>query len=79
MDQFINPKLIMDQEHMETIHTPTKMNKAPLYESIHNKLITYGIHISIFSTNHEIMFSLELVKAKPIIVVPFQVWHLNVA
>jgi len=25
--------------------------------------------------NHEIMFSLELVKAKSITVVPFQVWH----
>ncbi len=58
---------------METIHNPTKMNKAPLYEPIHSKLITYAIHVSVLSMNHEIMFSLELVKAKPIIVIPFQV------
>lgn len=56
---------------METIHTPTKMNKAPLYKPIHNKLIAYAIHVLVFSMNHEIMFSLELVKAKLIIVVPF--------
>jgi hypothetical protein len=49
------------------------MNKAPLYEPIHSKLITYAIHVSVLSMNHEIMFSLELVKAKPIIVIPFQV------
>ncbi len=60
---------------METTHTPTKMNKAPLYEPIHTKPITYAIHVSILSMNHEIMFSLELVKAKSITVVPFQVWH----
>jgi hypothetical protein len=60
---------------VETIDSPTKMNKAPLYEPIHSKLITYAIHVSVLSMNHEIMFSLELVKAKPIAIVPFQVWH----
>ncbi len=60
---------------METIHTPTKMNKAPLYEPIHRKLITYAIHVSVLSMNHEIIFSLEFFNAKPITVVPFQVWH----
>ncbi len=60
---------------MEITHTPTKMNKAPLYEPIHTKLITQAIHVLVLSMNHEIMFSLELVKAKSITVVPFQVWH----
>ncbi len=40
---------------METIHVPTKMNKAPPCEPIHSKLITYAILISVPSMNHEIM------------------------